>query len=114
MSNLAKVSGEEGEETKYLSPLSSPQLHMSGATEESNEKHLAPWSAACHRDNISNTPLSPYMDQELLYNRCHAPSHHIAIHTIGTEEFQGLNYVRKLRLGKLYVSLKRGSTVRHI
>lgn len=42
---------------------------MSGATEESNEKHLQPWSEACHRDGISNTPLSPYMDQELLYNR---------------------------------------------
>ena len=54
------------------------QLHMSGATEESNEKHLAPWSAACHRDNISNTPLSPYMDQELLYNRFHS-QHYIII-----------------------------------
>lgn len=45
------------------------KLHMSGATEESNEKHLAPWSEACSRDNVSNTPLSPYLDQELLYNR---------------------------------------------
>lgn len=45
------------------------QLHMSGATEESNEKHLEPWSVACHRDGIVNTPLSPYMDQELLYNK---------------------------------------------
>ena len=34
-----------------------PQLNMAGATEESNEKHLEPWSVACHRDNISNTPL---------------------------------------------------------
>lgn len=45
------------------------QLHMAGATEESNEKHLEPWSVACHRDGIVNTPLSPYMDQELLYNK---------------------------------------------
>lgn len=45
------------------------KLNMSGATEESNEKHLKPWSEACQRDGISNTPLSPYMDQELLYNR---------------------------------------------
>lgn len=45
------------------------KLHMSGATEESNEKHLAPWSAACQRDGIINTPLSPYIDQELLYNK---------------------------------------------
>lgn len=42
---------------------------MSGATDESNEKHLAPWSMACARDGIANTPLSPYLDQELLYNK---------------------------------------------
>ena len=42
---------------------------MSSATEESNEKHLAPWSDACAADGISNTPLSPYLDQELLYNK---------------------------------------------
>lgn len=45
------------------------KLHMASATEESNEKHLAPWSAACERDGIANTPLSPYIDQELLYNK---------------------------------------------
>ena len=44
------------------------RLNMSGAVEESNEKHLAPWSEACARDEIRNTPLSPYLDQELLYN----------------------------------------------
>ena len=41
---------------------------MAGATEECNEKHLEPWSRACSRDGISNTPLSPYLDRELLYN----------------------------------------------
>ena len=46
-----------------------PQLHMASATEQSNEKHLAPWSAACQADGISNTPLTPYLDQELLYNK---------------------------------------------
>ena len=44
------------------------QLHMAGATEDCNEKHLTPWSQACSRDGISNTPLSPYLDRELLYN----------------------------------------------
>ncbi len=34
---------------------------MSGATEESNDKHLAPWSEACTQDSVSNTPLSPYL-----------------------------------------------------
>lgn len=42
---------------------------MAGATETSNEKHLGPWSEACSKDGIVNTPLSPYIDQELLYNR---------------------------------------------
>jgi len=41
---------------------------MTGATEECNEKHLTPWSQACTRDGITNTPLSPYLDRELLYN----------------------------------------------
>ena len=44
------------------------KLNMSGMVEDSNEKHLAPWSEACTRDKIANTPLSPYLDQELLYN----------------------------------------------
>ena len=42
---------------------------MASVTEESNEKHLTPWSDACARDGISNTPLSPYLDRELLYNK---------------------------------------------
>lgn len=39
------------------------KLHMSDAVEESNEKHLAPWSDACVADSIANTPLSPYIDK---------------------------------------------------
>ena len=70
MSNLAKVSHRRWQSRDTVNSRHiSVQLHMAGATEESNEKHLGPWSSACHRDNISNTPLSPYMDQELLYNR---------------------------------------------
>lgn len=42
---------------------------MSSATETVNEKHLAPWSEACNKDGVANTPLSPYIDQELLYNK---------------------------------------------
>lgn len=36
---------------------------MASTVEDSNEKHLAPWSAACERDGIHTTPLSPYLDQ---------------------------------------------------
>ena len=37
-------------------------------TEEINEKHLKPWSDVCKRHGITNSPLTPYLDQELLYN----------------------------------------------
>lgn len=77
---------EHGYHGQVLSNLA--RLHMTDAVEASNEKHLAPWSDACLADNITNTPLSPFIDkvglaalvcstvtltlslaQELLYNR---------------------------------------------
>ena len=39
------------------------RLHMSDAVDESNDKHLTPWSEACLADGITNTPLSPYIDK---------------------------------------------------
>ncbi|KAI9142916.1 hypothetical protein BKA69DRAFT_1109265 [Paraphysoderma sedebokerense] len=44
------------------------KLNLDSATEESNEKHMAPWSELLKASNISNSPLTPYLDQELLYN----------------------------------------------
>lgn len=44
------------------------RLNMSAAVQESNEKHMQPWSDMCRSADISNTPLSPYLDKELLYN----------------------------------------------
>eukprot|EP00794_Sanderia_malayensis_P018877 gene18877-20777_t len=44
------------------------RMNMTDVVEDSNDKHLAPWSEACSKDGISNTPLSPYLDKELLYN----------------------------------------------
>jgi len=37
-------------------------------TEEVNDKHLKPWSDVCKKAGIQNTPLTPYLDPELLYN----------------------------------------------
>jgi len=34
---------------------------------EVNEKHLKPWSDLCKQMKIYNTPLSPFLDKELLY-----------------------------------------------
>jgi len=44
------------------------KANMSGATEDINEKHLAPWADLCKEHGILSTPLTPYLDQELLYN----------------------------------------------
>jgi len=43
-------------------------LKLKMVTEEINDKHLKPWSDLCKKANIPNTPLTPYLDQELLYN----------------------------------------------
>jgi len=44
------------------------KINMKGTTEEINDKHLKPWSELCKAEGINNTPLTPYLDQELLYN----------------------------------------------
>ncbi|RUS73108.1 hypothetical protein EGW08_019130 [Elysia chlorotica] len=42
---------------------------MSDVVDDINDKHMQPWSDACQRDGIVNTPLTPFIDQELLYNK---------------------------------------------
>jgi len=44
------------------------KLRLKQVTEEINDKHLKPWSDLCKSANIVNTPLTPFIDQELLYN----------------------------------------------
>eukprot|EP01089_Gocevia_fonbrunei_P007359 TRINITY_DN1844_c0_g1_i1.p1 TRINITY_DN1844_c0_g1~~TRINITY_DN1844_c0_g1_i1.p1 ORF type:complete len:368 (-),score=88.95 TRINITY_DN1844_c0_g1_i1:50-1153(-) len=43
-------------------------LNLKSVTEEVNDKHLKPWSEICKKENILNTPLTPYLDLELLHN----------------------------------------------
>lgn len=45
------------------------QTDMCSLVEEVNDKHLGPWAEACSLDGVENTPLTPYLDQELLYNK---------------------------------------------
>lgn len=45
------------------------QADMSSVVEEVNDKHMGPWAEACRKDGVENSPLSPYIDQELLYNK---------------------------------------------
>jgi len=64
---LSKVFGIE---TGFLGMVYSnlAKVNFKAATEEVNDKHLKPWSDLCKAAGIVNTPLTPYLDQELLYN----------------------------------------------
>lgn len=44
------------------------RLNMKDAVEDVNEKHMGPWSDMCGAAGVVSTPLSPFIDQELLYN----------------------------------------------
>jgi len=43
-------------------------IAMKTVAETANEKHLKPWSDLCKSKGIASTPLTPYLDEELLYN----------------------------------------------
>lgn len=43
-------------------------ISMKMVAETANEKHLKPWSDICKASNITTSPLTPYLDEELLYN----------------------------------------------
>lgn len=43
-------------------------LSLSDIAERCNEKHLPVWTHLCEERKIPHTPLSPYIDKELLYN----------------------------------------------
>lgn len=42
------------------------QLNLESVTEDVNDKHLQPWSELCKTAGVVNTPLTPYLDKELL------------------------------------------------
>jgi len=42
---------------------------MSSVVEEGNDKHLGPWAEACAAGGVENTPLTPYMEQEVLLHK---------------------------------------------
>ena len=44
------------------------RLNLKDTTETINDKHLQPWADLCKRHGVTSTPLTPYLDQELLYN----------------------------------------------
>jgi nucleoside-diphosphate-sugar epimerase len=44
------------------------KLNMSGAAAHSNDKHVPTWTKICQENKVLITPISPYIDKELLYN----------------------------------------------
>jgi len=42
-------------------------LGMKNLTDMVNDKHLKPWSDLCKSKGVLDTPLTPYLDEELLY-----------------------------------------------
>jgi len=60
-----------GIETGFQAALASQaaQLAMKSVANEINDTHLGPWSEICQAANIPTTPLTPYLDIELLYNK---------------------------------------------
>lgn len=60
-----------GIKAKFLGSLKSTAattIGMNSLTEHVNDKHLQPWSDITQREEILNTPLTPYLDKELLYS----------------------------------------------
>ncbi|XP_015514980.1 uncharacterized protein YbjS isoform X1 [Neodiprion virginianus] len=45
------------------------KVDMTTIVEEVNDKHMSPWAEACSKDGVENSPLSPYINRELLYNK---------------------------------------------
>ena len=56
--------------TSYYGTLLSQgaKFKMDEIVEEANDGHLDPWQDMCREYQIDNTPLSPFLDKELLYN----------------------------------------------
>jgi len=44
------------------------KMQLTAVAEEANDKHVPGWTKLCQAKGIAHTPLSPYLDKELLYN----------------------------------------------
>lgn len=44
------------------------KLKIQAAAETANDNHMNPWADMCKLSNVQHSPLSPYIDKELLYN----------------------------------------------
>jgi len=60
-----------GIKTGYTHKMASLMINVSlkMVTEQVNDKHVQPWVAMCKEESINYTPLSPYLDPELLTDK---------------------------------------------
>jgi len=56
---------------------------MKLVAEGANDKHLKPWSDLCKEHKITTTPLTPYLDEELLYDNDLAVNGHTIVNDTG-------------------------------
>lgn len=64
-----------GIKTGFKSKLTSQiatKLAMSAVAEEVNSRHIDPWAAICKENGIGYSRLTPYLDEEYLYNNDHS------------------------------------------
>ena len=62
---ISKIFGiETGFQGTMISQLA--KLNLESVTEDVNDTHLQPWSDLCKKEGLTNTPLTPYLDKELL------------------------------------------------
>jgi nucleoside-diphosphate-sugar epimerase len=47
-------------------------IAMKMVAETANSNHLGPWSTLCKEQGIVNSPLTPYLDEELLYSNSYS------------------------------------------
>ncbi|XP_014098961.1 dTDP-D-glucose 4,6-dehydratase [Bactrocera oleae] len=45
------------------------KLSLSDTVSDVNDKHMTPWAEICQKNEINNTPLTPYLDEEQLYHK---------------------------------------------
>lgn len=62
------------------------RMNMKSLVEDANDNHMQPWSELCKAKQITNTPLSPFIDQELLYNNP------LSVDGSAIESLQGFKY----------------------
>ena len=81
-------------ETSFLGSLVSnlARLNLSGVASEANDKHVPAFTQICHKQKILNTPITPYIDQELLRDN------HLAIDGTNIAKDTSFKYTKQISI----------------